>query len=101
MGAGGGVMCIIRYNYVLLTLSKLFTLSICNIFLLKGTTTAVPIYVYSNVHHCKWTICATRLNKQTGLIAKVSFETLMVKEESMRKFSGFFFFFLQRLFLRK
>lgn len=38
----------------------------------KGTTTTIPIYVFSNVHHYKWTICATRLNKQTGLIAKVS-----------------------------
>lgn len=27
--------CIIRYNYLLLTLSKLFTLSICNIFYIK------------------------------------------------------------------
>lgn len=44
------------------TSSKLFILSsICNIFVHKGATTTVSIYVL-NIHHCRWTVYAIRLS---------------------------------------
>ena len=42
-----------------------------------------------HMHHCKWTLCVRRFSDWTALVVEVSFETLKVKEENVRKFSGY------------
>lgn len=42
------------------------------------------------MHHCKWTLSLVRrFSDWTALVVEVSFETLKVEEENVRKFSGY------------
>lgn len=72
------------------TSSELFILSnVCSILLYKGVTTTTVSACVFHMHHCKWTLCVRRFSDWTALVVEVSFETLKVKEENVRKFSGY------------
>lgn len=74
------------------TSSELFILSnVCSILLYKGVTTTTVLACVFHMHHCKWTLSLVvrRFSDWTALVVEVSFETLKVEEENVRKFSGY------------